>query len=429
MLVPFVVDRVRVRDVRVPCALLAYEWLTAGEVLQLEGWRATVDGVALWDRELDVELHGDPEFGRTAADLERLPVAHTHLRRRQRAFLRDETLAFTDDRAAEIAANLRARWAALVDAEPEATGAPFTLLPFELDLSRVFPEDVRPGRLATLRIELDASYPNGQRAVWFCERRIEWRGPAPSVAERASELGFTVRGVDLHVHAAGAPPCTDERCPELRHLGAFSADDLAAQQRALGLDCVPDLTPPADGFELWSGEYQVGQQREVADWVARLAAGERLPAWSGSDAHEEAFEFGATWALSRGREREALEWALSAGHTYVSNGPALLLEVEAAGTTSVMGDVVPVDVTGGAVSLRLTWDVGTAATRLVLFHGEVGAASERERVLEEAAVGTGSATITLTPPATASTWVRAYAEDSEGARSAYTNPIHFVPTN
>ena len=181
------------------------------------------------------------------------------------------------------------------------------------------------------------------------------------------------------------------------------------------------------GVEIWNGGLTTGQGGNVGAWVDWMLGGRRLYAYSGSDTHDEAFAFGANRVLVDGPlTAAAVEQALRAGRSFLSNGPALVVEADLGGVTLPMGSVqaVPSVLPVQPVTARALLNTGAPGT-LTLFAGEVGAPGEV--VLQSLAVGAGPLTLEADLPLSGATrqWVRAYFEASDGSQAAYTNPIFF----
>lgn len=181
------------------------------------------------------------------------------------------------------------------------------------------------------------------------------------------------------------------------------------------------------GVEVWNGSLVTGQGGNVGAWVDWMLDGRRLYGYSGSDTHDEAFDFGANRAVVDGPLTIAgVEGALRAGRCFMSNGPALVIEADLGGVTIPMGSVqsVPSSPPAQPVRARALLNTGLAGT-VTLFAGAVGDSSET--VLLTQSVGSGVNVLEADLPLTGAErqWVRAYFEAGDGSQAAYTNPIFF----
>ena len=450
VLVPFLVDRIRERTV-VQGRLWLVEWLRDGEPMELSELRILVNRRLLRKQALDLSWTGQLEYPRLASDLERLPAALTHARRRQNYFQHPRAERIRGAAAQTRAADLFARWNAWYEEASPADEAsrprPEAIIDFELDLADVFPADTQPGTLVDLRFELTGRQPTGQRATYFCERQIEWSGPAPTLPPGALPKGLTAIAVDPLVHpphdrgaettepASNAKPKTATRpapwpvpsCPELAFPGTLSAEGQAASLRALGVSPIR-LTPPAAGTLAWKGEFQRGQGREVATWIEALAGGGPAVAFAGSDAHEEPFAAGFTHVLVEAPTRDALQQALDSGRSFLSNGPALVLEARQGDRMAHLGESIEWD-TEQPGSLLLAGAFEGDGVRWQVFVGQVGSTREVELFTGELEAGQTDFKLELPLPTLPTAvplegWVRAYAERDGAARVAYTNAIY-----
>lgn len=433
VLIPFLVDRVRQRT-RVTGRLWFVEWLRDGERLILDELRVTADRRELWKQPLEVELVGQLEFPRLAADLERLPTEWTHGRRRQNYFLHPGAQPVRGARAEERAAEWIPRWNELQPQVDRPGPRPDARLDFELDLAEIFPPPTQPGHRVRLRFELTGRQPGGQRATYFCERLIEWVGPRPELPQGALPAGFQTVAIDPLVHgvrsSTRAPLWPPLHCPSIDWPGAFSNEQLQPSLRALGLVPFPVLAPEA-GTLAWKGEAQLGQEGDLLPWLEALAGGGPAVAFAGSDAHEEPFDAGATHVLTKSTSQAALFEALSAGRSFLSNGPALILEIRQPERTAQIGESIDLDPTEPAV-LRLAGAFAGDGVRWQVFAGKSGSTREWELAAGELEPGQTEFELELPlPPAgdlVFEGWLRAYAVREAAARSAYTNAIR-IRTN
>ena len=183
------------------------------------------------------------------------------------------------------------------------------------------------------------------------------------------------------------------------------------------------------GVEIWNGASVSGQSGDVGRWVDWLRGGRLLYAYSGSDTHDAAFAFGATHAVLSGApfSGASVLAALRAGRAYVSNGPALLLEVEQAGAALFMGTVqaVPLGSPALAQTARAAYDFGAATGRISIYAGGVGDAAETLVCQSAPLSGAGTFECAAVLRTDTSSWLRAYAQTEAGDAAAYTNPVFF----
>lgn len=184
------------------------------------------------------------------------------------------------------------------------------------------------------------------------------------------------------------------------------------------------------GVEIWNGATQVGQGGHVGRWVDWLLAGRILYAYSGSDTHDEAFAFGANHALLLNQPfgRASLSAAVRAGRVYVSNGPSAVIEVEVGGQSLWMGTLqqLPANPPAAPLRVRVHYELGAAPSRVTIFRGRVGDASES--VLCQSALLTGSGAFECLDALQTGgrSWYRAYVESQDATLTAYTNPVFFL---
>lgn len=180
------------------------------------------------------------------------------------------------------------------------------------------------------------------------------------------------------------------------------------------------------GVEIWNGGTTSGQGGDVASWVEWLLSGRILYAYSGSDTHDEAFDFGANRVLMTAPlTAPNLEAALMAGRSFISNGDFLALTARAGRRTLRMGDLQPLPSAlppGTPITLRTHYDVGPEPTTITVFRGRIGDAAETI-VCTRAVTGAGVLSCADEVATDASSYYRSYSEENAGDRVAYTNPI------
>ncbi|MBJ01311.1 MAG: hypothetical protein CMK00_00410 [Planctomycetes bacterium] len=189
------------------------------------------------------------------------------------------------------------------------------------------------------------------------------------------------------------------------------------------------------GVEIWNGGgNQTGQGGHVARWIDWLLDGRILYCYSGSDTHDEAFAFGANHAVLTGGAaftEDNLEDAIKNGQVYLSNGPALALEVELGGQALFMGSLhpLPAGAPAAALTVRAGYNFGAGTGTVTLFSGRVGAGSETELCQSGSLTGEGLFECSDTLTTDSVSWYRAYLEFDDGSRAAYTNPVFFIPSS
>ena len=187
------------------------------------------------------------------------------------------------------------------------------------------------------------------------------------------------------------------------------------------------------GVEIWNGVGPVtGQGAHVESWIDWLLAGRVLYCYSGSDTHDEAFAFGANHVVlfDEALSPESVQRAVRQGRVFVSNGPALVTEVDSGPQSLTMGTLQAIEA-GSAptpLTIRAHYDFGADTGAVTLFEGAVGAAGETVLAQSGPLSGQGVFEAPATLRTDVRTWYRAYAENSASDQSAYANPVFFLPT-
>ena len=185
------------------------------------------------------------------------------------------------------------------------------------------------------------------------------------------------------------------------------------------------------GVEIWNGATQSGQGSHVGRWVDWMLDGRLMYAYSGSDTHDEAFAFGANNViLGAGEAFNAnnLHDALRNGRHYVSNGHALVIEAELGGTPIAMGSMhtVPASSPAATITTRVHYNFGADTGVITVFQGAAGDSSESVVCQSGGLSGQGTFSCTTSLVTGANSWLRAYSES--GSKTAYTNPVFFLPS-
>jgi hypothetical protein len=183
------------------------------------------------------------------------------------------------------------------------------------------------------------------------------------------------------------------------------------------------------GVEIWNGASQSGQGGHVAQWVDWLLTGRLLYAYSGSDTHDEAFDFGANNVIVEGGTLSAagLIAGLKAGRLWLSRDHALVTEVVLGGLRLPMGALQTLPPGQGASPLTIEthYDFGADSGTITVFRGRVGDASEAVLCQSGTLTGQGVHQCADTLTVGARSWYRSYSE--AGGKASYGNPIFFLP--
>jgi len=189
------------------------------------------------------------------------------------------------------------------------------------------------------------------------------------------------------------------------------------------------------GVEIWNGPIFSGQLGSVDWWVRKLLDGELMYAYSGSDTHDDVFDFGWNHAfLVGGFNSDKLKEALIKGRVYVSNyqALALLLRDLDTGRRTMMGGGITIGAEAD-VEVSVYFDFGTKTGDITLFKGVVGENDESVFHQETNLQGTGWLYIQdLSPAPSGTVYYRAYSSvTSGGTYTAYSNPVwvRVLPAN
>ncbi len=188
------------------------------------------------------------------------------------------------------------------------------------------------------------------------------------------------------------------------------------------------------GVEIWNGAQVSGQGGDVGQWVDWLLGGRILYAYSGSDTHDEAFGFGTNQVVLFAGEDfnpDNIKTALMQGRVSISNGPALMIEVDQGGQSLFMGtrQSVPIQSLPLPVVVRAHYDFGVQTGTVSVYSGSVGDGSEVLLGQVGGLSGSGSVEFPTSLSGLQRSWFRAYAENGAGDQTAYTNPVFFERAN
>lgn len=185
------------------------------------------------------------------------------------------------------------------------------------------------------------------------------------------------------------------------------------------------------GVEIWNGSTQSGQGGNVGRWVDWMLDGRLLYAYSGSDTHDEAFNFGANHVLLEAGQFDipGVHAALRAGRHYISNGHVLIMEAGLGGSDIAMGAMhsLPPGTGNQAYTARVHYNFGGDTSTISIFTGRDGDSAESLLCQSGPLTGQGMFECVATLDDSANSWVRAYSE--AGSTTAYTNPVFFIPSD
>ncbi|MHC4823169.1 MAG: CehA/McbA family metallohydrolase [Planctomycetota bacterium] len=183
------------------------------------------------------------------------------------------------------------------------------------------------------------------------------------------------------------------------------------------------------GVEVWNGSENtnVFQDYQRDWWLDRLNEGKILYPYSGSDTHDTAYNFGATFTLLNGPlDSDNLNAALKSGNNYLSNGPFLEATLSDGGSRSLrMGGRVSVPGArippGFQVFVDVNYNVDTTGSTVKVYRGVVGS-GETLISTTSGLTGAGSFQVQDTLP-TSTCWYRAEVQNVGFTESALTTPV------
>ncbi len=178
------------------------------------------------------------------------------------------------------------------------------------------------------------------------------------------------------------------------------------------------------GIEIWNGPTGGGQGGYVAFWVDRLLEGKKFYAYSGSDTHDDVYDFGWNHALVFGPlSRASLRTSLKNGRLYVSNHQLLGILAYARGAgVSIMGGDLTVAPDVNSVRLYIISGMGTRTGTVTVFMGRAGFAEEEIIATYDNLTGTELLQLAV-PVVNGPFYLRAYSEVPGESLYAYSNPI------
>jgi hypothetical protein len=181
------------------------------------------------------------------------------------------------------------------------------------------------------------------------------------------------------------------------------------------------------GVEIWNGPFRDGQGGAVGWWVRKLLDGEPMYAYSGSDTHDDVYDFGWNHVYIPGMfTKDNLRNALISGRLYISNFQALFLIIRDLDTNrrALMGGGFPI-VADSDLEISIYYDFGTRTGNIMLFKGVVGDPDESIFHQEDGLTGNGWLNVQdLSPTMSGLVYYRAYSTVTSGGNySAYSNPV------
>ena len=181
------------------------------------------------------------------------------------------------------------------------------------------------------------------------------------------------------------------------------------------------------GVEVWNGsEGDTRWQSFQRDWwIDRLTEEKLLYPYSGSDTHDTAVDFGAMHTYVQGAlTSQSLTDALTAGRSYISNGPFLELGIETVSGSHAlpMGGTAFVRNIPSNLQINVNVDFNCSLdSEIVIYRGTVG--GEVEIYRQNGYLGAGSVQLLDTVP-TSSFWYRADIHSTQFTKNAMTTPVY-----
>jgi hypothetical protein len=182
------------------------------------------------------------------------------------------------------------------------------------------------------------------------------------------------------------------------------------------------------GVEIWNGPIRTGQGGDVGWWVRNLLDRRPMYAYSGSDTHDDVFDFGWNHAYVVGPlTSESLREALRLGRVYISNYQALVILLHDLDSNrwAYMGSGLPV-APSGDIELGIYYDFGSMTGEIQLYKGVIGDSGETLFHVQNDLTGSGWLYVDdPDPAANGVVYYRAYSSvTSGGIFTAYTNPVY-----
>lgn len=182
------------------------------------------------------------------------------------------------------------------------------------------------------------------------------------------------------------------------------------------------------GVEIWNGPFHSGQGGAVNWWVRKLLDGDPMYAYSGSDTHDDVFDFGWNHVyITGGFSKDKLKESLVRGKLYISNYQTLVIVIRdlSTGRRALMGGGFPIS-SNADVEIQIYYNFGTKTGNIELYKGVVGDTGETLFEQENGLTGSGWHYVTDTDPAPSGlVYYRAYSMVTSGGNySAYTNPVY-----
>ncbi|MAE68835.1 MAG: hypothetical protein CME06_00040 [Gemmatimonadetes bacterium] len=188
------------------------------------------------------------------------------------------------------------------------------------------------------------------------------------------------------------------------------------------------------GAEIWNGKKRSGQTGHVRWWVKHLLRGSKIHCFSGSDTHDDAFDFGWTHVYAfPDLSRESVQRSLERGMVYISNYQYLAIGGRVPGSSWVPmgGDVkFPSGIGSQDVLVGIAYEMGDRTADVELYRGRAGDSSEVMIAQFAGVSGDGYLLASDSAPKDRDSYYRAYSiapgsSPEEGV--AYTNAVWFTP--
>jgi hypothetical protein len=185
------------------------------------------------------------------------------------------------------------------------------------------------------------------------------------------------------------------------------------------------------GAEIWNGSSET--PGHAAWWSKRLLEGNKLYCYSGSDTHDDAFNFGWNHVYVWPTLTSAtLQRSLQMGLLYVSSYQYLALAAREPGQAWVpMGSDLSVPGASGDHDLEvvIAFDMGDRSGGVELYRGRVGDSGETLLASFEEVTGSGYLFASDTAPSDRGSYYRAYSTAPGSPRGvAYSNPVWIEPS-
>lgn len=187
------------------------------------------------------------------------------------------------------------------------------------------------------------------------------------------------------------------------------------------------------GTEIWNGPHPQNQGAQVRWWVDRLLEGHKMYGYSGSDTHDDVYDFGWNHVYIWGGLTVAnLRRSIERGLVYVSNHQYLVIAARVPGKPWMpMGGEVSIPTGVGTVNtlVAVSYDLGERTGGIEVYRGRTYDQSETLIGTFDAVTGSGNLLVSDTATRDRTTYYRASSSTGDAVDDgvAYTNPVWFVP--